>query len=276
MDKRIVNQVPSSIEPTTVPVPTSLTSHIPIYQPFNHSITQINSNKSNGFNIESKPFQINNESHNKSDIQLDNQITAIIPSSGSFAHQFSPTNLSRTSSMSDRDRITDSPLPMPNFTRNQNQHRDNFSPNLILASKSSPPQQNDPTTIIPRNDEFTPRINNLNYPYQEPTIATLEHQRIDHLRQNVSPQMIHFQQIEDRMVDQLNELYKATMMIHANQQPQRIEQDECDRINQPYVQQQQQQPQQQQHEPLYNPGELLNSIYYQKSNDSRKSVKIIR
>lgn len=109
---------------------------------------------------------------------------------------------------------------------------------------------------IPRNDEFTPRISNFNYgypqphPQPEPTIATLEHQRIEHLRQNVvSPQMLHFQQIEERMVDQLNELYKATMMMHTNQRdaPQRtLEHDEVDRINQSYLQQ---------HEPIYNPGE---------------------
>lgn len=98
---------------------------------------------------------------------------------------------------------------------------------------------------IPRNDEFTPRISNLNYGYaQEPTIATLEHQRIDHLRQNVSPQMLHFQQIEDRMVDQLNELYKATLMMNQRDTPQRQEHEEVDRNNQTYLQ----------HEPVYSPG----------------------
>lgn len=104
---------------------------------------------------------------------------------------------------------------------------------------------------IPRNDEFNaPRLSNYGYAQAEPTIATLEHQRIDHHRQNVSPQMIHFQQIEERMVDQLNELYKATMMIRDQRDtgpPQRLpEHDEVDRINQTYLQQ---------NEPIYNAGE---------------------
>lgn len=202
-------------------------------------------------------------------------------SSPSFAHQFSPLSHSRTSSISERD----SPLPMmPNFVRSPPPHAvmsatmtrniDNFCPlaktNSILASKSPPPMEQ--TMTIPRNDEFTPRISNFNYgypqphpqahPQPEPTIATLEHQRIEHIRQNVvSPQMLHFQQIEERMVDQLNELYKATMMMHTNQRdtPQRtLEHDEVDRINQTYLQQQ---------EPIYNPGKNdgIISIWFSRS-----------
>ncbi|XP_055299890.1 dual specificity mitogen-activated protein kinase kinase hemipterous-like isoform X2 [Sitodiplosis mosellana] len=276
-DKRFINQVPSSIESTTVPITsassaaTTSSSHIPIYQPFSHKKT--NSKLSNGFNTEpqpsqSNPFQCNepsdssNSLHKPSETKLNESMSSmpIAISSPSFAHQFSPI-LSRTSSISERD----SPLPMmPNFVRSPphvaaimssstTRNIDNFSPlektNSILASKSPQPTM-EQTMTIPRNDEFTPRISNLNYgyPQPEPTIATLEHQRIEHLRQNVSPQMLHFQQIEERMVDQLNELYKATMMMHTNQRdtPQRtLEHDEVDRINQPYLQQQ---------EPIYNPG----------------------
>lgn len=97
---------------------------------------------------------------------------------------------------------------------------------------------------IPRNNEYTPRLSNYGYAPAEPTIPQLD--RVDPLRPNVSPQMLHFQQIEERMVDQLNELYKATMMMHANQHEtrQRPEPDQVDRSNPPYVQ----------HEPIYNPG----------------------
>lgn len=265
--------MPSSIEPTTVPI---TSSHIPVYQPFNHAINT-NSNLNNGFSAEpsshhSNPFQclpINNET-TKSDslhqpIETLNTTSPPITSPSFVQQQFSPS-LSRTSSMSDRDRITDSPLPMmPNFVRSPTQRTsEHFSPlaktNSILASKSPPPME--PNMTIPRHDEFTPRISNLNYGYaQEPTIATLEHQRIDHRRTNASPQMIHFQQIEDRMVDQLNELYKATLMMNQRDTTQRQEHDDVDRSNQTYLQQQQQQhqqlqQQQQHHEPVYNPGKF--------------------
>lgn len=284
-DKRNLNKVPSSIESTTIPIlSTTSTSHIPIYQPFSHS--KINTKLSNGYNTEplpqssshSNPFQCNESLDNSSnpkclqkssEMKLNESMSSatLLPalplpqssiaiSSPSYAHQYSSSNLSRTSSISERD---SSPLPamMPNFVRSpphvaaitsatittQRNHHDNLNPlaKTILTSKS-PPLQMD--SIIPRQDEFTPRINN--YGYQEPIIATLEHQRIEHLRHNVSPKMLNFQQIEERMVDQLNELYKATMMMHTNQRdtPQRTaEHDEVDRINQTYLQQ---------HEPIYN------------------------
>lgn len=301
VDKTKINQVPSSIEPTTVPI---TSAHLPpVYQPFSHSINQSTNQLSNGFTAEtqpsnSNPFQchaigneptstatmaatmvVANGQHKPNDTHAEmSRSPPIAISSPSFAHQFSPS-LSRTSSMSDRDHITESPLPMmPNFLRSPLQSSarsaDNFSPlpklNPLLA-KSPPPME--PTMTIPRTtDEFSPRISNFHFgyptpqpqPQPDPTIAT-EHQRIDqHLRQTtvVSPQMIPFQQIEERMASQLNELYKATMLMHTNQRDlaQRPEHDEVDRINQqqqPYVQQQPQQ----QHEPIYNPG-LLHTIFY--------------
>lgn len=234
----------------------------------------MNSNLNNGFSAEPSPhlsntFQCNpinseltsDSRHQPIETLKDTTSPPIAISSPSFAHQF-PSSLSRTSSMSDRDRI-DSPLPMmPNFVRSPTQRtNEHFSPlaktNSILASKSPPPME--PNMTIPRTDEFTPRISNLNYGYaQEPTIATLEHQRIDHHRANVSPQMLHFQQIEDRMVDQLNELYKATLMMNQQDttQVQRPEHDDIDRNNRTYLQQQHQQ-QQQHHEPVYNPSEFI-------------------
>lgn len=272
MDKRQEIQVPSSIEPATSPI---RSSHIPVYQPLSHSIKQTNIKISNGFNAEPQPSNSNPFQHNlihhepikteclqkhHSETVKESTSPPIAISSSTFAHQFSPSSLSRTSSMSERDHITESPLPMmPNFVRTttlQSSARnvDNFSliakTNSMLASKSPPPPPLMELTAmtIPRNDEFTPRIGNLNYgyPQPEPSIATLEHQRIDHFRQSVSPQMLHFQQIEERMVDQLNELYKATMLIHSNQQetPQ-LERDEIDRTSQPYLQ----------HEPVYNQGQ---------------------
>lgn len=273
----------SSIEPTTVAITSassSSTSHIPIYKPFSHNKT--NTKLSNGFNTEptppshSNPFQCNEPLDSSLNLQKPSETKLnesmsppIAISSPSYAHQFSPS-LSRTSSISERD----SPLPMmPNFARSPphvatvmstQRNIDNFSPlgktNSLLASKSPPlpAQSMEPTMTIPRNNEFTPRISNLNYGYSQPEptqIATLEHQRIEYLRQNVSPQMLHFQQIEERMVDQLNELYKATMMMHTNQRdtpPRTLEHDEVDRINQPYLQQ---------HEPIYNPGEFFLWIF---------------
>ncbi|XP_031633797.1 dual specificity mitogen-activated protein kinase kinase hemipterous-like isoform X2 [Contarinia nasturtii] len=250
MDKRIVNQVPSSIVPTTVT--SSLSSHIPTYQPFSHN--QTNSKLSNGFTVadpssqqSSNPFQCNNETTSQHRTETNTNTETTSPA---IVHQFSPS-LSRTSSISEHD----SPLPMmPNFARSPPLQTRNggystlANSNSIVASKS-PPSQIESTMTIPRNDEFNvTRLSNYGYTHAEPMIATLEQQRIDHHRQNVSPQMIHFQQIEERMVDQLNELYKATMMIHANQRdtgtPRLVEHDEVNRINQTYLQQ---------HEPIYNP-----------------------
>lgn len=260
VDKTKINLVPSSIEPTTV-----TTSHIPVYH---HLLNQSTNQLSNGFNAETQPSNSNPFQRNA--ISMDPSTTAAVAADGqqhkpietqhaelsmsppSFAQQFSPS-LSRTSSMSDRDRITESPLPMmPNFLRSPLQSSgrsvENFSPlpklNPLLVASKSPPAMMEPSMTIPRNDEFSPRISNFNYGYGQPEpILAPEHQ----FRQAVSPQMLHFQQIEEKMVDQLNELYKATMMMHANQRDaqQRPELEEVDRINQqPYGQ----------HEPIYNPG----------------------
>lgn len=255
-------------------------SHIPVYQPLSHSIKQANAKISNGFNTELQPSKLNPFQSNKinenestsSDIKqpkLDE--TAIIKSmsppipisSSSYGQQFTP-NLSRKSSMNERDRATESPLPiMPGgFVGSPLQSTirniDTFDPllktNPIQPPKSSPPIE--PSLIIPRNDEFTPRIGHLNYDYcqSETPIVTLEHQRIDHHRQSTLPQMLHFQQIEERMVDQLNELYKATMLIHSNQRetPQRLDHGEIQQINQSYLKR----------EPTLNQGKKQIQIFY--------------
>lgn len=217
---------------------------------------------SNGFNSElhtsrSNPFQIskfNGDESIASEIHQSNLDETVKKSmsppisSSSFGQQFSP-NMNRKSSINEHDRVTKGPLSkIPGgFVRSplQSSIRDNdtFNPlsktYSIQAPKSLPPME--PPSAIPCNDEFTSRIGHLNYDYaqSETPIVTLEHQRIDHhSRQITSPQMLHFQQIEERMVDQLNELYKATMLIHSNQQenPQRLEHDEKQQINQPYLQ----------------------------------------
>lgn len=262
----------SSIEST---IGSITSSHIPVYQPLSHSIKQTNTKISNGFNAEpqppsnSNPFQhtlINNNGpihtsdsqHKSTPIATESIASSTIPITSpplpSYLPQYSPSVSQTSSTMSER--ITDSPLPMmPNFMRSPLQtslrNVDSFSPlvkvNPVLAAKSPPPME--PTISIPRNDEFATRIGNLNYNYQqtETPIATLEHQRIDHLRQPVSPQLLQFQEIQEietRMVDQLNELYKATMLIHSNQRetpPPRREHEEVELINKPYLQ----------HEPTY-------------------------
>lgn len=261
MDKKIVSQVSSSIESTIASIPSS---HIPIYQSLSHSIKPTNTKISNGFNAESQPnhsnpFQqnklIDNEPitsnihhHRLNEIAIKSTPPPIAISSPSFVQQFSP-NVSQTSSMCERDRITESSLPMmPNFMRNQLQPSMRSS---VLAPKSPPLME--PSVCIPNNDEFTPRIGNSNYDYPQTdiSIATSEHQRIEHPRQSVSPQMIQFQEIqeiEERMVDQLNELYKATMLINSNQREssQRREHDEIEQINKSYLQ----------HDSNFNSGEL--------------------
>lgn len=237
----------------------------------------MNAKISNGFNTElqpnkSNPFQNSIINANES-IASDNQqqhhhhldetaiktISPPIPiSSSSYSQQFSPS-LSRKSSMNERDVTTDSPLPIVpgSFVgsplRSSVRNNDSFEPLLksIATQHSKSPPSNEPPIVIPRNDEFTPRVGHLNYDYcqSETPIVTLEHQRIDHHRQTTSPQMLHFQQIEERMVDQLNELYKATMLIHSNQReaPQRLDRDEIQQINQTYLK----------HEPAVNQGNIF-------------------
>lgn len=299
VDSRNISHVPSSIDPIKGPI---TSSHIPIYQPLSHSIKQVNAKISNGFNTElqpskSNPFQnSNNINENESIATSDNHnnhqhlhyqhhhhlqqqqqhkhdestikpMSPPIPiSSSSYSHQqFSP-NLSRKSSMNERDgAVTESPLPiMPvggngsSFVdsplRSSIRNTDSFDPILKTIPTQPPPKSSpsiEPPLVIPRTDEFTPRIgHHLNYDYcqSETPVVTLEHQRIDHHRQTTSPQMLHFQQIEERMVDQLNELYKATMLIHSNQREtppaQRLDHDEIQQINQSYIK----------HEPALNQG----------------------
>lgn len=268
VDKRNISQVPSSIEST---IGSIAASHIPIYQPLSHSIKQTNTTttKNNGFNADqiqlshSNPFQTNlidNELITNLDGQHKSNETTIestspptaISSPSKFIQQFSPS-LSRTSSMSERDHITETQLSkLPNIGRAplQSSYRnvENFSSlaklNPVLTSSTPPP----PPLSSTITDEFTPQIGKLNYDYSqsEIPIATLEHQRIDHLKHPTSPQMLHFQEIEDRMVCELNELYKATMLIHSNPRdpPQRLEQNDIQQMNQPLMQ----------HEPTYNFG----------------------
>lgn len=282
VDSRNISHVPSFIDPIKGPI---TSSHIPVYQPLSHSVKQVNAKISNGFNTElqpnkSNPFQnsIINEnesitSDRKQQQHLDETaiktISPPIPiSSSSYSQQFSPS-LSRKSSMNERDVTTDSPLiimpgsfvgsPLQSSIRNN----DSFEPLLksiaTQHSKSSP--SNEPPLVIPRTDEFTPRVAHLNYDYcqSETPIVTLEHQRIDHHRQTTSPQMLHFQQIEERMVDQLNELYKATMLIHSNQRetPQRLDRDEIQQINQTHLK----------HEPVVNQGNVF-EVYKQVQSQS--------
>lgn len=273
VDSRNISHVPSSIDPIKGPI---TSSHIPVYQPLSHSIIkQVNAKLSNGFNTElqptkSNPFQNSKiNEHDESIAASPNQHqhlneTAIksmsppIPiSSSSYSQQFSP-NLIRRSITNEHDGATESPLPMMaggfvgSPLRSSVRNNDSFDPLLkaipsLQTTKSSPAIE-PPPLVIPRNDEFNPRIGHLNYDYcqSETPIVTLEHQRIDHHRQTTSPQMLHFQQIEERMVDQLNELYKATMLIHSNQQetPQRLDRDDIQQINQSYLK----------HEPTLNQG----------------------
>lgn len=260
VDSRNISQVPSSIDPMKGPI---TSSHIPVYQPLSHSIKQSNAKLSNGFNtelqpIKSNPFQSNKIHENESiasDIQQpkldETAIKSMSPPipilSSSYGQQFSP-NLSRKSPMNERDRATESPLPMMTggFVGSPLQlsirNIDTFDPILKTNPINQPPKSSpsiEPPLVILRNDEFTTRIGHLNYDYcqSETPIVTLEHQRIDHHRQTTSPQMLHFQKIEERMVGQLNELYKATMLIHSNQRepPQRLDHDEIQQINQSYL-----------------------------------------
>lgn len=267
VDKRNIRQVPSSIDSVMGPI---TASHLPVYQPLNQSIQPRNTTINSGYNAErtqannSNPFQnniINNEttnldgSHKLNETPKESISPPIVTSSSSFHQQYSPS-VSQTSSISDRDIVTESPLPiMPNIgrgsLRSSYRNFENISPlakiNPILTSKS-PPSMEVPSTSIPHNDEFPQRTGQLNYDYtqSEIPIATLDQQRIENFKQPVSSQMIHFQEIEDRMVNQLNELYKATMLIHSNQRdtPQRLEQSDIQQNNQPYLQ----------HEPIYNSG----------------------
>lgn len=280
VDSRNISHVPSSIDPIKGPI---TSSHIPVYQPLNHStIKQVNAKISNGFNTElqqpskSNPFQnskINEhesiasdnhqqQQHNLDETAIKTSMSPPIPiSSIAYSQQFLP-NLSRQSSMNEHDGATESSLPiMPgggfvgsplrSSIRNNN---DSFDPLLktIATQPTKSSSSIEPPLAIPRNDEFTPRIGNLNYDYSqsETPIVTLEHQRIDHHRQTTSPQMLHFQQIEERMVDQLNELYKATMLIHSNQRETphpRLDHDEIQQINQSYLK----------HEPTLNQGKFF-------------------
>lgn len=266
VDSRNVSQMPSSTDSTNGPI---TSSHIPVFQPLNHSIKQSNINiQTNGFNAalqpsETNPFQISRFIDDDEPIASDNQQSRLdetimksmsppnaISSSSSYGQQFSP-HLNRKSSLNEYDRAPKNPLSIlpGGFVRSplQSSIQNSVTLNHLLkstpvqASKSSPPME-PPPSVIPRNDEYTnSRIGHLDYDYaqSETPIVTLEHQRIDHHnRQVTSPQMLHFQQIEERMVDQLNELYKATMLIHSNQQekPQQIEHNEVHQYNQSYPQ----------------------------------------
>lgn len=166
------------------------------------------------------------------------------------------TNLSRTPSIrSDRDRSGECPLPMQ--PTQFSIPRTIASPSLTqMRTERAYPLAKSPIPL-PRNDEFVP-VNQINPEYQMqselPIHATIDeqkfqqqqqqlqqqqlqyHQRLltEQQRQSISPQMMNFQQIEERMVDQLNELYKATMMMHNPQQQQCP--DEVDLVQPQYMQ----------------------------------------
>lgn len=234
-------------------------SHIPVYQPYSHSIKHSNTKvTNNGLNAELQPSKTNPFHSNKINVgesiasdsfrQSKLEETSMKPisspiaiSSSLYGRQFSP-NLSRKSSMNERDHNIESQSPMisGSFVRSplQTSIRNIETVNhAIQSTNSSPP-------VEPRNEKFIQTIDQLNYDYMQsetPTV-TLDHQGTDHhIAQSASPQMLHFQQIEERMVDQLNELYKATMLIHSNQRDtlQRLEHDETQHINQHYSQHEQ-------------------------------------
>lgn len=245
-------------------------SHIPVYQPSCHSIKQANNKLiSNGFNAElqpskTNPFQTHKvyagetiasdgfQQSKRDEILMKPMSPPIAITSSSYGQEFSP-NLCRKSSMNERVQAIESPSlvigqsgfvcsTLQSSIRNIDALKPLVQTNTIQPTKTSPP-------LEAQNDTFTPRMNHLNYDYMqsETPIVTLEHQRIDHHNtQSTSPQMLHFQQIEERMVDQLNELYKATMLIHSNQRdtPLRLENDEIQQINHHYLQR----------EPAFNPG----------------------
>lgn len=143
-----------------------------------------------------------------------------------------------------------SPIISSGFVRSplQSSIRTNDTVSPLLKATAIPTQSSPP--LEPRNDKFIQGLDHLNYDYMQSDspIVTLEHQRIDHHNtQSTSPQMLHFQQIEERMVDQLNELYKATMLIHSNPRdapPHRVEHDEIQQMNQHFLPR----------EPTFNPG----------------------
>lgn len=171
------------------------------------------------------------------------------------------SNLSRTPSISERDRISDCPLPLPlpmmpttNFPR-----KTVTSP--LAAHQQPQPDERYPIVKSPipmiatrANDEYvnvtTNQIINYEYPIpqsEHPMQMPYDEQRLideqlQQRRQSVSPQMLHFQQIEERMADELKELYKATMLMHAHQQQKRECRDEIDQMK----------PQYMPREPIYN------------------------
>lgn len=185
------------------------------------------------------------------------------------------SNLSRTPSITERDRISDCPLPMMPTT---NFLRKTVTSPLAAHQQLQPderyPIAKSPIPMIPirTNDEYVNVTTNqlINYEYTIPQSEypiqmpydeqpRLIDEQSQQRRQSVSPQMLHFQQLEERMADELNELYKATMLMHAHQQQKRECRDEIDQMK----------PQYMPTEPIYNndPGNFSARLHFCFSSD---------
>lgn len=180
-------------------------------------------------------------------------ITVSNTSSATAQYNFhNVSNLSRTPSISERDRISDCPLPLPMMPTINFPRKTVTSPlddHQQLQPDERYPIVKSPIPMIPTraNDEYVKVTTNpiINYEYpipqsEHPMQMPYDEQRLideqlQQRRQSVSPQMLHFQQIEERMADELNELYKATMLMHAHQQQKRECRDKIDQMKPQYM-----------------------------------------